>query len=469
VNDADLFRRYQEMSKAGILPPIWLLGLHKKQKEAVEHESKQKAIVAGRRGGKTFVALAVLYHAARNNPDSVALYLALTARSARTILWSSLVRFNRIYNLGMDLRRGELTAALDNGSTIMLSGADQEDSTEKLRGPAYSAVVIDEAASFGELRYLIEEVLEPALADFDGSLWMVGSPGAACAGYFYDASTGLNPDVPKWDTFHWDMRDNPRFKGRAGEYFERKKTQKGWTDGTPAFRREYLGQWVKDADWLVYAFDRGRNCIREAPAGMSYVLSVDIGASDVQRSTAFGVLGYIPGRMAALVKAYKRAGMTVSSIGEELDGLIQVYSPHKIVMDPGGLGGGYVKELKSRIQIPVCAAEKQHKLAYIELCNSDLRTGKLRVVEQDCADLLSEIEILQWDEKRKAPDPRFLDHACDMLLYGWRECRHFVHSGEVTKPKPPPGMDRRQAEMEAFEDEEDDDSKSAFRRIIGTR
>jgi len=433
VNTALVLAYVEEAERRGLVRSRWVLGLHPKQQIAFNDNARAKAILAGRRGGKTFLALAALYEAALRNPGSVALYLALTARSARTILWSELLRFKRRYHLDMELRRSELSVTLPNGSTIMLAGADQEDSHEKLRGPAYSIAIIDEAASFSNLRYLIEEVLEPALADFDGSIWLVGTPGAACAGYFWAVSTGLDPEIPKWPTYQWDLRDNPRFAGRAQAYLDRKLQQKGWTESTPAYRREYLGQWVRDLEWLVYQFDRSRNVTFGQPEGLTYVVSVDLGASEVERSTAFCVLGYLVGDAAYVVRCYKRAGMTVGTIGDELHALVEEFAPVAIVVDAGGLGGAYVKELKARVVCPLRAAEKQHKLAYIELCNSDLRTGKLQIVTNGVAndnnvDLLSELEILQWDEQRRKPDSRYADHCCDALLYGWRECRHYLQA-----------------------------------------
>ncbi len=71
----------------------------------------------------------------------------------------------------------------------MLGGAQDKDEVDKWRGPKYSLCVIDEGQSMRSsiLSTLIEDVLEPATLDLDGSIWMFGTPNASSSGYFYNA------------------------------------------------------------------------------------------------------------------------------------------------------------------------------------------------------------------------------------------------------------------------------------------
>jgi hypothetical protein len=79
------------------------------------------------------------------------------------------------------------------------------------------------------------------------------------------------------------------------------------------------------------------------------------------------------------------------------------------------------------------------------------------------AKLVEELQALTWqDERRLKENPLCENHCADMHLYGWRECRGFMH---VTPPKkPPPGtpeaddeQEREDAEAERREIEEEDE------------
>lgn len=412
-----------ECERRGLLRPRWAQHLHPKQLAILDDKSPAKCALAGRRGGKTEVGIAGLLDACERYPGSTVLYLALTAKNARRILWRKLLDFNRRFNLGLKLDKQALEAEHPNGARILLAGADREDLIERLRGDAYSRVIVDEAASFGSdtLEYLCDEVIGPALADFEGDIWLIGSPGAACVGYFYKATEG----AAAWPTYRWDMRDNPYFAGRAERLLEKELAKHGWTWQTPAFIREWLGKWIRDESSLVFAFDRTLNVVASAPAGLDYVVAVDLGASMSRETTAFVVIGYRPGE-AYVVHAKRHKLLCPSDVGAELARLEEKYHPHSLVMDQGGLGRGYIEEIRRRWRLPVHEAQKSNKAGYVDLLNGDLRKGALRLVSGACDPLVEEIEILQWDEDRKGYDERYADHCSDAWLYAWRDCRHFL-------------------------------------------
>lgn len=417
---------WNEAARRGLVPGPWVCELHPKQLAFFHDPAKIKAALAGRRGGKTRVGTAGLYDAALRNPGSVALYVALTQKSARRILWRELTAFDKRFALNLEFNSTEMSARLRNGSVIYISGADTESAIEKLRGLAYSRVIIDEAASFrlGLLEYLTQEVLGPALQDFEGDTWLVGSPNAACMGYFHDLTMGSNPKIKQCSTHHWTLRDNPRFAGRADRVLAQELEKRGWTMDCPAFRREYGGLWIKDDSFLVYQFDRARNLTQSAPKGLPYVLGVDLGSSADKPSTAFAILAYdAQNGVTYVAKVYSRGDMTSTDIAEEIKALDSHYHFERMVMDPGGLGGAYISECRRRYRLPVEPATKNAKAAYIELLNADYRQGNLRIVESECKPLLDEVGILQWNPKRSAPVETMLDHCCDAHLYAWRACR----------------------------------------------
>src|SRR5262249_27320802 len=193
--------------------------------------------------GKTWSCAAGLFEACTLAPGSVNPYVALTAKNARFVLWPILHQFNDRHSLGLRMHDHELVAQLDNGAQILLVGADDVRKVEHLRGLKCRRVIIDEAQAYpgALLRYLVEDVLDAALLDLDGDMWLVGTPNAACAGHFHDLITGTNPDVAQIPSHHWTVIDNIHIPHRV-EWLARKTHERNWTKDHPAYRREDLGQ-----------------------------------------------------------------------------------------------------------------------------------------------------------------------------------------------------------------------------------
>jgi hypothetical protein len=352
---------------------------------------------------------------------------------------------------------------LPNGSTVTLSGADDERDIEKLRGPSYDLVIVDEAGSFADrlVRYMAEEILEPALLDRDGSLWLIGTPNAECRGYFHDACLGR---IPGWSSHHWTMMDNTHIP-HAGAWLERKKRAKGWADDNVILRREYLGEWVRDETSMVYRVTAS-NIIEDAPTikDAKYVLGVDIGTAQMSKDETKGSTVALSLWMfgKATVQAYcikswrmpcPEDGVGVSDVAKEIERTNKQTPLTSCVVDAGGLGGAFVTEFRRRY-LPVKPAEKTGKSAFIELLNDDLRMRKLCIVGPSNQAYLDEISRLQWDQDAavQKEDTRTPNHLCDAGLYAWRECRHY--HGVQDEPGPALTAEQiAQAEADKMRDE----------------
>ncbi len=417
----------------------YLADLFPQQRAFFADPAKVKAALCGRRAGKTWAVAAGLYESAKRNRRSLNPYICLSGVSARRIMWPVLEEFNERYRLGMKMHSHELVAELSNGSSIFCVGGDDSRKVEALRGGKYGRVAIDEAGSFPRLllRYLCDDVLDAALMDLDGDMWLTGSPNAACVGHFYDITQGTNPDVAKVPTHHWNMLDNIHLP-HAAEWLRKKRESKGWTEDSPVYRREYLGHWVRDATSLVFRFDRARHLKlgAEVVGGLRSVLGVDLGASATIQSTAFVANSWEQHSKVIRTRyAKKMAGMIPSTGAEEVKRLMALYSATHAVVDAGGLGNGYVEEWRQRHSLPVQAAEKRHKFAYVELLNGELDVGHLLIDDGAATrDLVEELELLQWNEDRDDFDDRFADHCVDAWLYSWRDCYAWLE-----EQLPPPG------------------------------
>ena len=409
----------------------WQEDLFEHQLAFINDPSSFKTALCSRRAGKTYASCYYLIETASKHPDSLSAYIALTRTSAKRLMWMELKRANRRYHIGMRFNNSELVATLPNNSQIILTGANDEADIDKLRGSAYRLVILDEAASFGaHMEELVQEVLEPALIDHNGTLAMIGTPNASCSGMFFHATT--NPAFG-YSNHHWTIMDNPHIP-HAKDWLEKRMRQKKWDDTNPVYLREWRGQWIRSEDSLVYKYSEEKNFYDEVPYheyDFDFILGVDLGYED---ATAFVVGAYSPELpYFFVVDTFKQSKMLPSEIAIKIQEYNEMYNFTSIVADTGGLGKSIVEEFRQRWALPIKAAEKRNKAAYIELMNSDLAAGNILVNE--LSDLVDEWRLLQWDEDRRKEDGRFDNHLSDACLYAWRESKHFTHEEELLPPQ----------------------------------
>ena len=133
-------------------PPQW---------EVFLCDQRFRVLVAGRRFGKTYLALVELCRAAWG-PGRLVWYIGPTYRQAKRIFWAALKKMTQPY-WACPPNETDLRIELRCGGTICLRGAENYDS---LRGDGLDFVVLDEYASMAPQAWT--EVLRPALADRQG-------------------------------------------------------------------------------------------------------------------------------------------------------------------------------------------------------------------------------------------------------------------------------------------------------------
>lgn len=409
----------------------YIEGLFKNQKAFVLDPSKNKAAKTSRRAGKTWgMASYLLYEAERWDGCEVC-YITLTRQMAKELLWAKLKWLNHIYKLGVTFNNSDLIATTRNGSQVYLRGAHDRDDIEKLRGHAFKLVVIDESQSFGaHIEELIDDVIDATLLDGDGTLAMTGTPNAACVGRFHDATNGV---LQGWKVHEWTLFDNPHLP-HAKKWLESRMQQRGWTWDHPVVQREYLGRWVRSLDQMVYRFNWDRNRLGKTTGpertklldSLYLILSIDLGYHDATAMTVGGFNETDPNYY--VLDGFKKVGMLPHDVALKIREFRNRYEFIRIVADTGGLGKMLVEEFRTRYALPVEPAEKVAKNDFIELCNSDLDTGRVKIDDEVpvLKELCSQLAVLQWDEKRKKEDPRYANDLADSFLYGWREGKQFA-------------------------------------------
>lgn len=403
-----------------------------KQRAFVSDTSDKVAAVCSRRAGKSVGIAIKICQIAEKYGDCIIPYITLTKAQGKQILWPELRRLDKDHGLGLKFNQNDLSCKFPNGATCYIIGGQEEAELERLRGPKYPAVFIDEAQAFRPfLESVITDIIEPALLDYNGILYLTGTPNASSVGYFHDVTATTRHGG--WSVHHWTARDNPHLPNFE-EWIAKRKAHYRWTDQSATYLREWCGKWVKDASALVYPV-KDYNLVEKLPEApdWEYILGIDLGYND---STAFVVSAFSVelGRICT-VESYKQSKLIPSAVAAHVERLRGEYDFNQIVADSGGLGKGYVEEMRQRYGLPIEAAEKRNKLAYIELLRGDLGAGTIQFIGRANQELLDEYALLQWNDSRTLPDDRYEDHLADAQLYAFRACKAFLYEPEELPPK----------------------------------
>jgi PBSX family phage terminase large subunit len=383
------------------------------------------AALCTRRAGKSYGAGICLTNAALQNPGVSCVYIALTKDSARKIMFKDIMRvIDRKFKLGFSFNEHLLKISAPNGSIIYFTGADATDEEmSKLLGQKLKLAVIDEAGSFRrDLRDIVFTILRPALADLDGQIRMISMPTNIHAGLFFDVVHNLSPG---WSVHRWTAYDNPYMREAWDREIKDLIAANPRITETPTFKRAYLGEYAIDTSALVYKFSEQKNRTNELPpfADYTHVLGVDLGYHD---PSAFVVCAYSSkSNKLFIIDEYKRSGMTISDVAEMIKVLRARYDISRIIVDNAAKQG--VEEIKARYGIPLEAAEKQGKVEFIELMNSDFILGnilclpKVKLLPEEWASLI-------WDDsERRREHPACENHLSDAALYAYRYCYQYLY------------------------------------------
>ena len=468
-----------------------LEGANPVQRRAIKDRSKFKGVRCPRRSGKSFYITSDALYTGEMFPGSRILIISLTLKSTKENFWSGspggLFKQNELYNLNLKFNNTDYTWTHENGSRGRLAGAETRADIEYFRGAAAEAdiVFIDEGKSFAPdlFRELVFDVLMPGLMTRGGILVLCGTPGSIPEGIFYEATCEdartfefvkvTNEDgsealvetktptckiyegeeIPVesglWSLHTWTIKDNIAVPDQWKRALAIKKARK-WDDENPVWRREYLGMWATDADELVYAYSKykedgrcnwtpnyalSKTGLDERQGPWNFVMGLDFGYEDdcaiVYAAWSEKV------KELRVFYTWKSPHLTVDDFAEEINRTIDVYGqPSAIVGDAGALGKMIVETINQRHALGIIPAEKNQKFDHIELVNSDLAAGRIKILyDTDPASLHTELCGLQWllDDDKKIlirkgklrEDPNCPNHLCDAFLYIARYSYHF--------------------------------------------
>lgn len=209
------------------------------RKEIINDPHRFKVIVAGRRWGKTHLAIMWLL-SPEVTANETRWYIAPTYRQGKMIAWPVLRQLFR-HHTEAKINESELSVTLTNGATISIKGADNEDS---LRGAGISKVILDEYAYFKP--HVWEEIILPMLATSKGQAMFIGTPSGYNAMYDLYMKGQSDPDWKSW-----------QFKTVEGGFVDDDEVRriKSNMDGR-LYRQEMEGSFETTGNRAAYNFDR---------------------------------------------------------------------------------------------------------------------------------------------------------------------------------------------------------------------
>lgn len=398
---------------AGYWPTPW-------QASVLDDPHQFIVICAGRRTGKTILALTKLVMVATNTPGSTCLYVAPTYGMAKDIAWSKLKEMIEPFRMAGAIYRiyeSDLLIRFRSGSLIQLKGADKEDA---LRGMGLDFVVLDEFAVMKSQVW--SEILRPAVIDKPGKALFISTPQGYDA--FYDLYQMENKEPGSWKSYHFQTIDNPHINRAEIDQARRDMDER-------AFQQEFCARFTTFGGQVYTDFDRTLHVPAEPIPfipGAEYALGMDFGWS----SPSVVLFANIDAQDNVTVFAeYIRRETPIPTIGLAIKNQVPNRVPSLIACDPAGaakaeaIGLDAVSELRAIFGYDTVRYKANRPGIIQDGINTIrkwLRNGKLHV-SKSCPNLIQSLEMYRY------PDPKdnvqselplkdgVSDHACDALRY----------------------------------------------------
>jgi hypothetical protein len=412
--------------------------LFDRQKAVYSSAAKKKVLVCGRRSGKTEELISEAIRSALH--DGRVLYVGLTAQKAKSTVWQKIIDVCAGAGIECIPHHTEYRICV-RGGEIVLAGNGSADEREKLRGASYDLVIVDETQSQKELRYLLEDVIEPTLMDRRGTLILAGTP-PRVRGTYYESMWEM--EAPHVFKSHWDIRDNPHIP-EPDVQLERIRQEHGWMESDPTYQREYLGVFAYDDQALVFRPSEKNYYVNsefdawleeQDRAEVRCIIGADIGYVDAD---ALAVICFVPSSNKKwLIHEYVARRTGVEQFRQAAQHAIDIasqYTNHgvRVYYDSGGGGRKICEDFYTVYRMPFYPAEKMGKPATIEAVQEDIVSGAMRIHAGGEFDSDSKYIVYSRDEKdilTREIDDAYHSDIMDAVLYAHRFVMYDQRGGE---------------------------------------
>ncbi len=381
--------------------------LHKAQLQVFKDSSRFVILVAGRRFGKTILALVDLLATAFSKEKSRVWYVAPTYRQAEMIAWKMLQEMlpSELIKSKNEVR---LEINLINGSEIALKGADNEDA---LRGVGLEFVVLDEYAMMKPNVW--EEIIRPMLTDTKGRALFIGTPKGKNSLWELYLKGQIKEDG--YSSYCFKTSDNPFIDPQEIEDAKKQLNER-------YFRQEYEASF-EDYTGLIWPEFNRKHVIEPIylPAVYQRIAAIDPAISG---TTAVLKCALDEDGNLIVYEEYYEQNQRISEVAQ------RVKADCKWLIDPSAQTNKIQKDGK----LYSILEEYQDNGISPFLAENDVDYGINRVGEyfkqnkikifSTCKHLIWELERYHWSEEKETssgmmkPKPfKKDDHLCDALRY----------------------------------------------------
>lgn len=378
--------------------------LHDSQKTVVMDKHRFRVVNAGRRFGKTIMAVEELFFKAVTQEASVA-YVAPTYLQAREIAWNFLKKRVKDFSV-VSVNDTRLEMVINNSvgttSKITLKGWE---SIESLRGQSFDFLVLDEVAMYRNFNVGWEEVVRPTLVDRVGGVLFISTPKGF--NFWYDL---YNMEVKDNDykSFHFTAYDNPYLSRE-----ELEKTKKELPEDR--FAQEIMADFRKMEGLVYKEFSRERHVFETLTerTWTEYIAGIDFGFTNptaVIHIKRDGDDNYF------VTDEWYKSGRTEEQIAE------YVASCHFNRVYPDPEAPSAIEVLNRRgVDVVEVIKNKDSIQNGINRVRQLLKMNKLHI-HKSCVNLISEFETYAYPDKQADKNEyenpiKEHDHALDALRY----------------------------------------------------
>lgn len=209
------------------------------QQEISNSDARFRVVSAGRRFGKSFLSMNEMAKFARH-PNKRIMYLAVTHRQAKTVIWDDLKSQLIERNWVKKINESDMQIWLVNGSTITVRSAETKDA---LRGGKYDFIVLDEVADMDKDVWF--SILRATLSDRRGHALFIGTP-KGMGNWFFDLWNNAKTQTD-WASWQFTTLQGSNVLAEEIEAAQRDLDAK-------TFEQEYQAQFVNYAGVIFYAY-----------------------------------------------------------------------------------------------------------------------------------------------------------------------------------------------------------------------
>lgn len=404
-------------------------GLMQWQRNVFNSLSKRKALLAGRRAGKSYEIVSELLKHCLKGVDEYngvkktrqALYIGLTIEKAANTIWQLLKdTIEKCHIPVMNIDNSKYSITLANGAIIDLGGNSNKAEREKYRGRDYSMVIIDEMQSQVGVLYLVNSIFAPIIKGRNGDLILSGTGPLSAGTFWEDVCTGQKGE---WEVFHATMEDNTTIPNHE-EALAQVLKENGWTKDNITFRREYLGEIAYDTNILLYPFREYYDDLKDLKFKECYI-GLDFGYVD---ATALAPILITEDNRMFLAHEFKQSGLSATDIINEVKAKVDFISKTygisseniRVICDNNEQN--ISRDIYNAGVYNIECAYKQNQKYQLRLVRDSLDSGNLKIqkgsyFDQECNSL-----VWKWNQEKgcviyEIDDETYHGDICDAVQY----------------------------------------------------